>query len=75
MSDSVRHPNDQELLLLAQGELSPERSEVLRIHLDECQECRERHKVWGDIHRQLSELPLPEIPEAMDARVAERLSQ
>ena len=75
MSDSVRHPNDQELLLLAQGELSPERSEVLRIHLDECQECRERRKVWRDIHRQLSELALAEIPEAVDVRVAERLSQ
>ena len=75
MSDSVRHPNDQELLLLAQGELSSERTEALSVYLGKCQECRQRYRVWGDIHRQLSRLPLPEIPEAVDARVAERLSQ
>lgn len=74
MGDPDRHPSDEELLALAQGELSPQRGERLRIHLDACQKCRENYRVWRDIHRQLSELPSVSIPETVDARV-ERLVQ
>src|SRR5580700_8184587 len=76
------HPSDRDLLLQADGELSPQRSDEIRQHLSACRMCRERMAELEDAiadfvraYRSEAGVELPPIegPRArLRARLAER---
>lgn len=45
------HPSDQEFLLDAEGELSPNAAKQIRVHIDSCRTCRARCQ---DLERAMS---------------------
>src|SRR5690349_16447931 len=85
MSSTHSHLSDQELLLAADGELSPARAEEVASHLAECWTCRVRkgeiegsirdfvHAYHGDLDPLL---PSPAGPRALlKARLAEMIAE
>ena len=74
MSEETRHATDQELLLLAQGELPAEREESLRAHMAQCGACERRYTEWSDLDELLTGLSRSQMPSDMRARVRQRVA-
>lgn len=68
MPSEISHPTEQELLMVADGELSIRRATQVRVHLATCRECcvrmREIEEQLSDFvqsHRRILDLQLPPI--------------
>jgi hypothetical protein len=62
------------LVAFIQGELSPDRLNDVRAHLETCAECREAHDEFVSVFKVVRDVPRVEPSSAFDDRLKERLA-
>lgn len=67
-------PYQPDLSALLDRELAEPRAAELRAHLEDCAGCRERLAALGRVDAALRAAPMPEVSEALQRRLRERLT-
>lgn len=66
---------EHELVELSDGELSPERARIVRLHMQQCLRCRSWAAEFAALDARLAaELPRPALSPDFESRLRERLS-
>jgi mycothiol system anti-sigma-R factor len=63
----------QELYLFLDGELTTERREHIRVHLDDCNPCLEKFDFEAELRVVISKRCREQVPDSLKARIAEAL--